>query len=140
MKKTIHFTYQQLPALVSSYQKELKNYDIITVTGGLGAGKTTFIRQLMTLWGVDPMTVTSPTFTYLNTYHAHDGLIIYHFDLYRIGSLSEFKMLGFDEYLYQAGSKAILEWPEPIISLLTHSVIHLTLEYGNQQDERTLIL
>ena len=134
----IAFTYEQLPDVVHALDHELKKYAIITFDGGLGAGKTTFIKQLLTFWGIDPFYVTSPTFTYLNQYKTSDMITIFHFDLYRLQTLDDFTAAGFDEYLYQKNSKVFIEWPDIVMPLLKTSVVHLSFEYGTEQNERIL--
>jgi len=110
----------------------LKKYSIVTFTGPLGAGKTTLIRSVLRQCGVSEG-VTSPTFGYVNSYtvvggHADTGFVdndpvrngvtYNHFDLYRIASVNEFMMLGFDEYFAKKDSVSFIEWPEVISSLL----------------------
>lgn len=89
---------------------------VIALHGDLGAGKTTFIRGLASSLGADEREVCSPTFTYLNIYQGRYSTI-YHFDLYRIPTETEFKAAGFDEFL-QAGGVCCIEWSEKIASLL----------------------
>jgi len=101
---------------------------IITLTGSLGAGKTTLVQALLARAGVTGP-IQSPTFTYVNTYDVPGGSHIHHFDLYRVHSLEEFLESGFDEYLYQKNSKALIEWPAIIEPLLKHDVCHLELDY-----------
>lgn len=88
---------------------------LIALRGDLGAGKTTFIRGMACSLGADEREVCSPTFTYLNIYQGRAP--IYHFDLYRIPTESEFTAAGFDEFLH-AGGVCCIEWSEKIPSLL----------------------
>jgi len=88
---------------------------VIAFSGDLGAGKTTFVRGIACSLGIDPHSVCSPTFTYLNSYVGDETL--YHFDLYRIPNAESFFSAGFDDFLNQ---KAIccIEWSERIETLL----------------------
>ena len=97
----------------------LKKYSIFTFTGPLGAGKTTLIRNILRQCGVISG-ITSPTFGYVNSYSADNGVTYNHFDLYRIASVDEFMMLGFDEYFYKNNNVSFIEWPDVIKSLLAH--------------------
>ena len=101
---------------------------VITLTGSLGAGKTTLVQALLERAGVTGP-IQSPTFTYVNTYDVPGGLHIHHFDLYRLHTLEEFLESGFDEYLYQKNGKALIEWPAIIDPLLKHEVCHIALDY-----------
>jgi tRNA threonylcarbamoyl adenosine modification protein YjeE len=84
--------------------------DVIGLSGGLGAGKTTFARALLrALAGDDALEVPSPTFTLVQTY-ALQRLAVAHFDLYRLSSADELDELGLTEAL--AEGAALIEWPE----------------------------
>ncbi len=101
---------------------------IITLSGPLGAGKTTLVQNILTILGVTEP-VQSPTYAYVTTYITAMGLKIFHFDLYRLRNVQDFMDAGFEEYLYQANSLCLIEWPDSIESLLTHDVCKITLQY-----------
>jgi tRNA threonylcarbamoyladenosine biosynthesis protein TsaE len=101
---------------------------IITFSGPLGAGKTTLIRSLARLMHVADQ-VKSPTFAYMATYRTSEGTCIYHFDLYRLRSLEEFRESGFEEYFYLPQSKVFIEWPEVVKSVLPVDTLHIALDY-----------
>jgi tRNA threonylcarbamoyladenosine biosynthesis protein TsaE len=81
--------------------------DVVVVSGGLGAGKTTLIRGACRALGVEGP-VTSPTFTIGQRYSGH--LPISHLDLYRLAGLEGEDPALLDDYL-DAASVAFLEWP-----------------------------
>lgn len=110
---------------------------VITFTGPLGAGKTTLIAQLLHQAGINEP-ITSPTFTYVNEYRNEAGVRFYHFDLYRLTKLDDFLSAGFDEYLYEPQSYALIEWPGVIEELLDHNVCHITLDYYRELEERRI--
>src|SRR3954452_7468726 len=71
--------------------------DLITLSGDLGAGKTTFARALIRhLAGDETIEVPSPTFTLIQTYD-FEKISVVHADLYRIGNASELTELGFGD-------------------------------------------
>jgi tRNA threonylcarbamoyladenosine biosynthesis protein TsaE len=84
-------------------------YKIFTLTGNLGAGKTTLVKFLCKNLN-SPDEVTSPTFSLVNEYVFPSGKI-YHFDLYRINHIEELLNIGFDEYI-DSGNYCFIEWPE----------------------------
>lgn len=89
---------------------EFKRNDLVTLSGDLGAGKTTLARALIRLWAGDPeLEVPSPTFTLMQLYETVRGTIV-HADLYRIGSPDELGNLGWDEAA--DGALVLVEWPE----------------------------
>ena len=137
MIKEIIYSLQEQAVVIQELKKLMKNYQIFACSGPLGAGKTTTVKALLRNCGVMG-TITSPTFTYVNTYENDAGQRFYHFDLYRIGSMEEFQSQGFDEYLYQDKSWAFIEWPEVIEQLLTHSVCHLFFDYHEDPEKRVL--
>ena len=86
----------------------LRKGDIICLSGGLGAGKTAFVRGLAAGLGIDAGEVSSPTFTLVHEYRG-GRLRLFHADLYRLGRGGAAD-LGLEEF-GQAGVLAI-EWPD----------------------------
>ena len=105
-----------------------KSASVLTFTGTLGAGKTTLVGSMLRELGV-VKPVVSPTYTYLNVYELADGRRAYHFDLYRLDTLESFEQAGFGDYLYQEDSICLIEWPEIISPLLSHSVGHVAIDF-----------
>lgn len=106
--------------------------------GKMGAGKTTFVKEVCTLLGVTD-NIASPTFAIVNEYRsAIAGELIYHFDFYRIRKLEEVYDLGYEDYFY-SGALCFIEWPELIEELLPEDTVRVTIE--EQEDgSRTLTL
>lgn len=129
---TILFGSDHIESIVDVLYQLRTRCQIYALSGPLGAGKTTLAQSLLRRFGVQGV-ITSPTFTYVNIYQLSDGTILYHFDLYRIGSVDEFIMNGFNEYLYQPSSWAIIEWPEVIASLIAHKACLVSLQYHDAE-------
>lgn len=96
---------ERLAAMIAPH---LRTGDVIALRGDLGSGKTAFARALLRVLGV-PGDVPSPTFTLVQSYEA-SGLLISHFDLYRLKSADELDELGWDDAL--ASGIAVVEWPQ----------------------------
>ena len=106
-----------LEVAVKEFLQKVSRLNCICFWGGLGAGKTTFIRALCKYLGVVDV-VTSPTFSIINEYHCSDGAIIYHFDFYRLNSLREAEDIGVEDYFSNSEGPCLIEWPaivEPIL-------------------------
>ena len=115
----IHQTAQQFIDLMG------KN-TVFAFNGTMGAGKTTFIKAICDVMGVQE-TVNSPTFSIVNEYEARNGKIIYHFDCYRINKIQEALDLGAEEYLY-SGNLCFIEWAENIAPLLPDSLVNVNIK------------
>jgi tRNA threonylcarbamoyladenosine biosynthesis protein TsaE len=90
--------------------------------GGMGAGKTTFIKAVCEELGVEDV-VTSPTFAIVNEYRSEtSGELIYHFDFYRIKKLEEVYDMGYEDYFY-SGATCFIEWPELVEELLPEDAV-----------------
>ena len=89
---------------------QLRAGDVVALSGGLGAGKTTLARSIIAALGFEGE-VPSPTFTIIETYDAPPlSLPIVHADFYRLEDPAEVYELGLDEY--REGAALIAEWPD----------------------------
>jgi len=92
--------------------RQLRGGEIFGISGPLGSGKTHLIKGIATGAGAEDATrVTSPTFVLVNQYHGR--LDIYHLDAYRLDSIAEFEMLGFDD-LCTPESVVLIEWVDKV--------------------------
>lgn len=82
---------------------------LVTISGELGAGKTTLVQAICRGYGVTEE-VTSPTFALVHRYGSPKGTV-YHLDLYRLKSPDELTNLGWDEIVAEE-ALVLVEWPE----------------------------
>ena len=111
----INFSLNQL----KKASKELKthiNQNVVLISGDMGVGKTTLIKEFLLLNGVVD-NVFSPTFSIINEYLIDSGEVIYHMDLYRINKIEELEEIGFFEYL-ESGNLCFIEWGEIIENMI----------------------
>ncbi|WP_312640519.1 tRNA (adenosine(37)-N6)-threonylcarbamoyltransferase complex ATPase subunit type 1 TsaE [Hydrogenoanaerobacterium sp.] len=114
---------------------KLRPDDVLAFRGGLGAGKTTFVRGLAEGLG-DNSEVSSPTFAIVHEYRCNPKL--YHFDMYRITSLDDLYSTGFFDYLETSAILAI-EWSEMIEDALPENTTFITITAG-EGDQRTITI
>ena len=115
-------------ALGKEIGSTLSKGSVLTLTGDLGAGKTTFVKGIGSALGIQETSINSPTFTYL---HVYDGrLPLYHFDLYRLRSSHEFLDAGFEEYLEKG--VACIEWPQHALPFLPVHALHLKFTHEGE--------
>ena len=110
---------------------QLKGGEIIAISGPLGSGKTHLIKGIATGAGAqDSRSINSPTFVIVNEYTGR--LDIYHIDAYRLNSIAEFEMLGFDDFCYPQ-SVVLIEWADKIESALGDTdYMRIALEHSGQ--------
>jgi tRNA threonylcarbamoyladenosine biosynthesis protein TsaE len=97
----------------------------IALDGPLGAGKTTFVRQLLRALGVQGR-IKSPTYAVLEPHQA-GALAIAHFDFYRFADPREWADAGFRDLFAQPGLK-LAEWPEKAAGMLPVPDLQLHIE------------
>ena len=127
---------KKLKEFANNFSSKLKQGDILFLFGEIGVGKTTFakflINNIQLRFKKELTEVTSPTFNIMNEYDIN-GLIIKHYDLYRLKSVDELRDLN----IFNENDKAILliEWPQ-IIKKEPNLVTKLYFEYENEYQKR----
>lgn len=106
----------------------LKEGDVISLSGDLGAGKTTLVQYLTKELGVDDY-VTSPTFALVNIYFG--DFTINHMDLYRLENPDELLQLDYESYFYPDGL-TFIEWAEMGKGYLPKDMIEINIEKNGE--------
>lgn len=114
-----------LSRIAENILKEYKTDRIFALYGKMGSGKTTFIKEICLILGVEDI-ITSPTFALINEYTCKQNNKIYHFDFYRIESQEEAFDFGYEEYIFSS-NYCFIEWPELIENLLPESYIKIEI-------------
>ncbi len=89
--------------------------DVYALVGDLGVGKTVFTQGLAAGLGITEP-VNSPTFTIMQVYE-EGRLPFFHFDVYRIGDVSEMDEIGYEEYFYSDGV-CLIEWADLVKEII----------------------
>lgn len=113
----------------------LRPGDVVSLTGDLGAGKTTFVQGLAAGLGCD-RAPTSPTFTIMHQYNC--TVPLYHFDAYRLSGPADLERLGYEDYFYGEGI-TVIEWGDIVSSLLPPEVLTIEIDYVPSDDNSRLI-
>lgn len=111
------------------------NRDVILITGEVGTGKTTLIKEYCKLIGVEEI-VNSPTYTLINEYQNKSGKIV-HMDLYRVEDINEINELGLFEYLDK--NIVIIEWPEIILKMIDIKYSLINITFINEKERKLSI-
>ena len=145
--------YMHIRHAAQQFIKQIGNNRIFAFYGGMGAGKTTFIKTICEELGVEDV-ITSPTFSIVNEYTINQPssiidcedkemeidtpTTIYHFDFYRIHKLEEVYDMGIEDYFY-SGALCFIEWPELIAEILPANTVNVHI-YENADGSRRFII
>ena len=122
---------KELAEKVASFLSKEKNFPIsIHLSGDLGTGKTTLVKEVLNCLGIENF-INSPTFTLIEPYEIND-LKIFHIDLYRVEKITELSAIGLEEYLQEANSINFIEWPEKGSGFLKEPDIAISLDHRGE--------
>lgn len=122
---------EHISEAAKQFVDQMGDHKVFAFYGSMGAGKTTFIKAVCEVLGVEDV-ITSPTFAIVNEYTSHSPLLtphssIFHFDFYRIKKLEEVYDMGYEDYFY-SGSLCLIEWPELIEDVLPEDAVKVTIQ------------
>ena len=136
--KTVSTSVEMTEKLGEAIGAVARPFDVITLDGDLGAGKTAFVRGLAAGLGIAPETVSSPTFTFVKEYRG-GRLPLAHFDMYRVGSADDLYSIGFFDYI---GGDAVVavEWSENIEGFVDIPHATITIAHGEGDEQRIITI
>jgi tRNA threonylcarbamoyladenosine biosynthesis protein TsaE len=127
-------------SFANTFANSLQRGDVVALYGDLGSGKTQFVKGVCRTFQAHTP-ATSPSFVILNRYDGVDKsgneLFMYHFDLYRVKSLTELYDLGYEEFLRGDGI-CLIEWAEMLGDLLPKHRYDVRLLLGADENERRI--
>jgi len=117
---------QKINETAKVFVRQAGNKKIFAFRGGMGAGKTTFIKAICGQLGVEDV-VNSPTFAIINEYFSPAlGEPVYHFDFYRVDNPDDAVGIGVEDY-FGSGFFCFIEWPEKIEDLLPEDIVFVDI-------------
>ncbi len=119
-------------ALGAALAPSLRPGDVVALYGGLGMGKTAFVRGIASVLAPQAE-VSSPTFALVHEYGGHPPLV--HFDMYRVENWDDLYSTGFWEYA-DAGAVTVVEWSENIEGALPDTAIRVRFERLSEHERR----
>ena len=114
--------------------RKLSGGTVVAFRGGLGMGKTAFVRGALKAFGNDSF-VSSPTFALVHDYGGSPH--IYHFDMYRVNGWDDLYSTGFFEYL-NGDSILFIEWSENIENALPEDTVWVEIAQGEKENDRVI--
>ena len=122
-------------SVAAEIAKMVENGGFLALYGGMGAGKTTFVRGLVKALCPECLDrVHSPTFAIVNEYRG-EKINIFHFDLYRLTDEDDLYSTGFYDYIEQ-GALVITEWTELFEDSVPEGAIKLKIETVSETERR----
>lgn len=119
------FSEKETFEIAKKMAKRAEASKVFCLDGDLGVGKTVFTKGFAAGLGIEDV-IDSPTFTIVKEY-TEGRLPLYHFDVYRIGELSEMDEIGYEEYFYGDGV-CLIEWSTLIEEILPRDAIKIRIE------------
>lgn len=146
MREMLIATVDDLKILAGRVLKEMSHpralragATVLALHGELGAGKTAFVQCLARVLGIAEQ-VTSPTFVIMRLYsiNKHDFFRkLVHIDAYRIESLDEMAVIGFEDLVREPRNLICIEWAERIPAAIPKDALHITFSHGGASERDT---
>jgi tRNA threonylcarbamoyladenosine biosynthesis protein TsaE len=122
--------------LAKNFAALLNVGDIVLLNGDLGTGKTFFVKNICSVYGIE--NVSSPSFTLVNEYN--NSKKIFHIDFYRIKKVEELYNIGIDEYLNDNEAIIFIEWSDLYKEVVPKYNYKINLKYFNNSSREINIL
>lgn len=134
MQKFFSNSEEETAQIAYDICKKIKGGTVVAFFGGMGMGKTAFVRGALKAYGNDSF-VSSPTFALVHDYGGTPH--IYHFDMYRVESFDDLYSTGFFDYLTD-DSVLFIEWSENIENALPDNTVRIEISRGSEPESRII--
>ncbi|ACM59576.1 tRNA threonylcarbamoyladenosine biosynthesis protein TsaE [Caldicellulosiruptor bescii] len=135
MKEIMSYSYDETVSIGYKIGRNLFKGAIVALEGELGSGKTALTRGIASAFGIED--ISSPTFTIFHVYEGKDGILVYHFDIYRIEE-AELEDIGYEEYFYSDGI-VIIEWADKLKRLYPKEYLKVEIKKVDEHVRKILI-
>lgn len=135
-EKYISFSEEETLSLGIQLARFMGPGTAVSLEGDLGAGKTALVKGIAKGLGIGE-TITSPTFTIVNTYEG--DITLHHFDVYRIDDPEELYYIGWDEY-FNPNDVCIVEWGDRVSQMLPGDAMHIRIMRDETQINKRIII
>jgi tRNA threonylcarbamoyladenosine biosynthesis protein TsaE len=134
----ISLTRDELVAWGESMGRAAQPPLLVTLSGDLGAGKTTLAQAICRGFGVTE-SVTSPTYALVHQYRSPRS-VVYHLDLFRLSGEADLTNLGWDDIVADPHALVLVEWPDRAGSRLPPDHVPIDLEHVPGDAARRILL
>lgn len=134
MKKYYSSCEADTAKIAEEIAKTLSGGNVAAFSGGMGMGKTAFVRGALKAFNNDAF-VSSPTFALVHDYGGTPH--IYHFDMYRVTDIDDLYSTGFFDYL-SSESILFIEWSENITDALPENTVYINISRGEKENDRII--
>ncbi len=126
--------------MLEQIKNTIKDGGMLYLYGEIGAGKTTLVKQIAETFGLDPVKIKSPTYTYYRKYTLAPDQDFYHFDLYRLEHPDD-KLLGeITEILQNPKNILAIEWPNQLAAHLPEAKMTVEIEVKDDKSRKINII
>lgn len=136
------FIQEEILPLITRSQDGLgmKGASVLALVGNLGAGKTTFSKNLLKILGVKEI-VSSPTFSIINSYNIDSFGFkkALHIDVYRVEDIKELDVLHFNDLIQEQDTLSIVEWADTIDKKIPKDAIWISFEHDGVDTRKVSI-
>lgn len=136
MTKFVSHSEKETAEIACEICRRLHGGQVVAFTGGMGMGKTAFVRGALKAFGNDSF-VSSPTFALVHDYGGTPH--VYHFDMYRVSGADDLYSTGFYDYMNDE-SILFIEWSENITEELPEDAIKIEISRGEEENERFILV